>query len=95
MKFYILIIPSLYHWMPRAPCATSAKPTVEPTMLWVAETGNLSNVAAISQTQEPYNKTHMHTRASSFPEKQIQHKKRNIELKSYKMTCFIHVQRII
>jgi len=30
-------------------------------MLWVAETGNLSNVAAISQTQEPYNKTHAHT----------------------------------
>ena len=59
-QFYVLIISSLYHWIPRTPCATSAKPTVEPTMLCVAETGNLSNVAAISQTQEPCRSKPLH-----------------------------------
>ena len=39
--------------IPRAPCATRAKPTVAPTILCVAETGNRSNVATKSQRQDP------------------------------------------
>ena len=45
--------PSLLQWIPLAPCATSANPTVAPTMLWVADTGSLSRVAQNIHVQEP------------------------------------------
>lgn len=55
---YLLIMASLPQLMPRVPRATRAKPTVAPTMLWVADTGMRRSVAAISQTHEPNEREH-------------------------------------
>ncbi len=43
--------------MPRVPMATSANPTVAPTMECVADTGMRRSVAAISHTHEPATQT--------------------------------------
>ena len=47
------IRPSLNQPTPRLPWATRLNPMVAPTMLCVADTGSLRNVAIISQIQEP------------------------------------------
>ena len=45
--------PSLAQEMPALPLATRAKPTVDPTMLCVPDTGSFSKVAIKSQPQAP------------------------------------------
>lgn len=47
------IFPNSTHWIPRAPCATKAKPTVAPTILCVPDTGKLKKVATSNQIQQP------------------------------------------
>jgi len=51
--FYIPILANTFHCIPCEPCATSAKPTVAPTILCVPDTGKLKNVATNNQIQQP------------------------------------------
>jgi len=51
--FYIPILANTVHCIPCEPCATSAKPTVAPTILCVPDTGKLKNVATNNQIQQP------------------------------------------
>lgn len=46
-------MPSCFQSTPLAPCATSANPTVAPTMLCVPDTGILNAVAIISHAHDP------------------------------------------
>jgi hypothetical protein len=59
------ILANSIHWMPRAPRATRAKPTVAPTILCVPDTGKLKNVATSSQIQQPV-RENIHLREHRF-----------------------------
>ena len=45
--------PSFPQLIPLKPLTARAKPTVAPTILWVADTGNRSTVAPINQQHDP------------------------------------------
>lgn len=60
-SFSLPMKPIFIQLIPLTPWATSANPTVAPTMLWVVETGSFRKVATNSHTHDPEKRHHLVT----------------------------------